>query len=149
MRQDKIRQTALVDLVEGFALAAVDASSRVVIESLDQTQKVLDHAEVLGKRLVSLKQKVDRFSDESRQIFKQQAFEVCRDGAEIGSELVRQTSQVVRTALDEIRDASQNTEALLKDLIEPALELPNPFRQRVTRKKSKEPTIIPISIQDN
>ena len=148
MRHDKARQAALVDFFEAFALAAVDASSHVAIEALDHTQKVLDHAEVLGKRLVSIKHKLDRFSDESRQVFKQQAFDICRDGAEIGSELVRQTGQVVRTALEEVREVGQNTESLLKELLEPALELPNPFRQRA-RKKSKEPTIIPISIQDN
>lgn len=148
MKQDRHRQAAAIDFIEGFALASVDAASRVAIEALDHTQKVLDHAEVLGKRLVTLKGKLDRFSDESRQVFKQQAFDICRDGSEIGSEVVRQTGLVVRTALDEAREIGQNAESLLKELLEPALELPNPFRQRA-RKKSKEPTIIPISIQDN
>jgi len=149
MTQDKLRQAAVVDFIEGFALAAVDATSRVAITSLDQSQRVLDQADLLAKRLVSIKHRVDKFSDESRQVFKQQACELSRDGAEIATELIHQAGQVARAAVDEIRDIGQSTESLLKDLLEPALVLPNPFRQKAGRKKSKEPTIIPISIQDN
>lgn len=149
MKQDKLRQVAVVDFIEGLALAAVDASARVAIESLDQTQRVLDQTELLAKRLVGIKQRVDKFSDESRQVFKQQACEIGRDGAEVATELIRQAGLVARAAVDEAREVSQSAESLLKDLLEPALELPNPFRQKAGRKKGKEPTIIPISIQDN
>lgn len=149
MSQEKSRHTAIVDRIEGFALAAVDATANVAISSLDQTQRVLDQTELLAKRLVQIKQRVEHFGDSSRQVFKQQALEICRDGAEIASELVHQAGQVARTAVNEFRDVGQNAETLLKDLLEPALELPNPFRQKASRKKAKEPTIIPISIQDN
>lgn len=151
MKADKSSHTPVVDHLEAIAIAVVDASSHVAIEVLDQTQKTLDHAELLARRLVNIKQRVDKFSDESRQIFKQQALEICRDSSEIGSEAVRQAAQVIRTLVDETREIGTSSESLLKDLIEPALELPNPFRkhQANARKKSKEPTIIPISIQDN
>lgn len=149
MKQDSPSQVPLVDTVETVALAIVDGSSRVAIHALDQTQKVLDHAELLSKRLVLLKYKLDRFGDESRQMFKQQAFDSCRDAAEIASEAVKQCGQVLRTVLEEAKELGQHGESLVKDLLEPALELPNPFRQQGQRKKAKEPTIIPISIQDN
>lgn len=150
MKSDKPSHTPVVDQLEAFAIAVVDATSHVAIETLDQTQKALDHAELLARRLVSIKQRVDRFSDDSRQTFKQQALEICRDGSEIGSEAVRAVAQVARTVLEEAREIGSSGEALLKELFEPALDLPNPFRKRpAARKKSKEPTIIPISIQDN
>ena len=147
--QDTSRVTGVGQL-ERFALAVVDASSNVAIDTLDQAQKVLDHADLLAKRLVTIKHRSDRFADESRQVFKQQALEVSRDVAELSIEAVRQAGSVVRAALEEVREIGQSGESLLKELLEPTLELPNPFRQRPKAgKKSKEPTIIPISIQDN
>lgn len=150
MKQDKQARAAVIGSIEALALAAIDASSHVAIEALEHTQKVLDHTELLARRLVALKQKSDKFADESRQVLKQQLLEICRDGAEVGGEAVKQAGTVARAALDEMRELGLNSESLLKELLEPALELPNPFRQRSqAARKSKEPTIIPISIQDN
>lgn len=151
MRQDKTAaRSPLVGKLELLVLSLVDASAQVALETLDQTQKVLDQDDLLARRLVEIKHKSDKFADASRQTLKQQALELCRDGGEVGTELVRQVGTVLRSALDEAREIGASCESLLKDLLEPALDLPNPFRQKTKASaRSKEPTIIPISIQDN
>ena len=136
--------------LENFLLHLIDASTHLSIEALEHTQQVLDQLEKLGHRLATMKHHVDRFSDESRHTLKQQAMDTCKDVTEIGLECVKGSGQILKAAFDELHELGQSGEGLFKHILEPSLAFANPFRQKQSgRKKSKEPTIIPISIQDN
>lgn len=136
-----------VKSIENLALSAIDAASHVTLEGLNHTQRILDHVELMARRLGTLKSKADQFQNESRIVLKQQLIDFARDSAEVSTETIHQLAQVAKVALDELKEIGQNSGDLVKDLIEP-VEIPNPFRQSL-RKKGKEATVIPISIQDN
>lgn len=136
-----------VKSIENLALSTIDAASHVTLEGLNHTQRVLDHVELMARRLGALKSKADQFQNESRIVLKQQLIDFVRDSAEVSTETIHQLAQVAKVALDELKEIGQSSSDLVKDLIEP-VEIPNPFRQSL-RKKGKEATVIPISIQDN
>jgi len=140
----------VVAQLEHLALAIIKASSQVSIEALEHSQKVLDHADLLAKRLVEIKKSLDHFQADSRQTFKQHALETCQDAVEIGNEINKSLGSILNSSLDELRELGQNSESLFKDLLEPTLGLLNPFRKpEKYSRTAKAPTIIPISIQDN
>lgn len=136
-----------VKSIENIALSAIDAASHVTLEGLNHAQRILDHAELMARRLSLLKSKVDQFQNESRILLKQQLIDLSRDSAEVSTEAIHQLSQVAKVALEELKEVAQSGGELVKDLIEP-VEIPNPFRQS-HRKTTKQATVIPISIQDN
>lgn len=136
-----------VKSIENIALSAIDAASHVTLEGLNHTQRVLDHVELMGRRLSLLKSKIDQFQNESRILLKQQLIDLSRDSAEVSTEAIHQLSQVAKVALEELKEVGQSGGDLVKDLIEP-VDIPNPFRQN-HRKTTKQATVIPISIQDN
>lgn len=136
--------------VEALLLSVLDTSAQLVIGGLTHTQHVLDHAEMLAKRLVNLERRASRLLDESRHLLKNQALDWSRDLTEVEIEMVRGTGQVLKTVVDELQELKHSGSELFQDILEPALDLPNPFRPKAAlRKNGKEPTIIPISIQDN
>lgn len=135
---------------ETWVLSVLDSSAQIMIGGLTQTQLVLDHAEILAKRVVNLERRASRLLDESRQRLKNQALDWSRDFTEVEIEMVRGTGQVLKTVVDELQDLKQSGSELFKEMLEPQMDLPNPFRKKsAPRKHGKEPTIIPISIQDN
>ena len=134
--------------IESLFLAVIDASTHVSIEAIESSHKVIDQAERLSQRFEQLKQQRKNQSSAQRIWRKEKSIEACRDFADIGSEAVKGLAQVFRTAHEELQELGQQSDEIIKGWVEPALSFSNPFRQGRTKKKN-EPTIIPISIQDN
>lgn len=150
MIQDKknTRPSSMSQQIETASFNVIDAGANISIEVLEQTQKVLDHAEVLARRLVEIKTRMDRFTQESRVVFKQQALDSCRDFAEVGTELAKSCGKVGQASLDELKNFGYNGKSIINDLLGSSIDLGKPFGKQSYSERNKA-TIIPISIQDN
>lgn len=151
MSQEKTQSASDKALGRQFEVASlnlIDAVANISIEALEQTQKVLDHSESLARRLVEMKSRVDHFAKISRTEFKQQALDSCRDFTEVGTEVIKSLGKVAQVSLTELKEFGLSGESLLKEVVGPVLDL-NLGRRKSAARKSKEATIIPISIQDN
>lgn len=138
----------LIDAVEKFFLAIIDSGTSIGIEALESTHQIIDQVEKLNQRLDQVRQQRKNQAMTRRIWRKEKSLEICRDFSEIGSESVKGLAQIFRTAHEELQDLGQQSDELMKGWVEPALSFSNPFRQ-APRTKKNEPTIIPISIQDN
>lgn len=138
----------VINYAESLFLALFNSSAHLAIEAMDNTQQVLDQVDLLARRLNEYKQHLDEFGAQSRKHLKLELLSLCHDSTELGIEAVKGGAQVLRAALDELQDLQEQGKLVFKDVLEPNLDFSNPFRK--TQKSSrKEPTIIPISIQEN
>ena len=136
---------------EGFARQSLLIVADLLIESLDQTSRVVQRTEELGRQVRGLMNKMTDHHQDFRQHNRLRVQETLQDGVEICTEIIHGLGQVIRTGLDEASEIQQHSEQLRHRFSDSWQELPNPFRSRATQKTSrtKAPTIIPISIQDN
>lgn len=141
-----IKPNFLVGLTESFLLSVFQSSANLTIDALDRTQQVLDQVESLARRLNTYKHNLDEFTVSARKHAKIELLSLCHDSVDIGTESVRGLGKVLHAALDEMQDLREQSQSVFKDTFEP--HLVNPFR-KVQKAPQKEPTIIPISIQDN
>jgi hypothetical protein len=134
-----------------FARQSLFMAADLVIEALQQTARVLKSAEELGKQVNGLTEKLADQHQDLRHGARLRVQELVQDSVEICAEMIHGLGKVIRTGLDEASEIRQHSEKLQDSLRESWQDLPNPFRTRTVQKstRSKEPTIIPISIQDN
>ncbi|PIQ24737.1 hypothetical protein COW36_23465 [bacterium (Candidatus Blackallbacteria) CG17_big_fil_post_rev_8_21_14_2_50_48_46] len=122
----------------------------LVIDALEQTSRIIKRGEELGQQINLLFHKFEEQHQDFRHTGKLLLKESIQDGVELCAELIQGIGQVARAALDETEEVAKRSEVLGGSVRETFQDLPNPFRSRTMRKpKGKEPTIIPISIQDN
>jgi hypothetical protein len=122
----------------------------LMIGALDQTSRVLNRAEDLGRQLKGLLGKLEDAHQDARQTSKMLVKESIQDGVMLCNEFIQGIGQVAHSAMHELEEIGKQSETIGGSVRDSFQDLPNPFRTRAVRKsKGKEPTIIPISIQDN
>lgn len=136
---------------EDFLLSLIHSGAYLSIESLENTQQVLDQLEKLTRRLKHMKTQLDRFASDNRLQTKEALLTLCQDAREVGLEMTSSCGIVLKAALDEAQELSKQSEHLLKTLIQPLYALQQPLRGAARSSKTigVSPTVIPISIQDN
>lgn len=132
-------------LEEGMQLTA-----SLLIEGLDQTARVLNRSEELGRQVGLLLQKLGDAHQDTRQTTQMLLKESIQDGVILCNEFIQGVGQVARSAIHEVEEIGKQGQTIGGSMRDSFQDLPNPFRTRSARKpRGKEPTIIPISIQDN
>lgn len=137
----------LVKGVENFILDIVHATGNVASESIEATQKTIYQMEELGKTIPGFLDNMEHAQHEFRATFKGAAKEATQDVIDVLEGVIHGAGQVVKTALSEVEDIAKAAEELQKDIFGSlTLDL---FKKSRASQRSKEPTIIPITIQDN
>ena len=134
-----------------WARQSIFMAADLLVEALEQTARVLRRGEELGKQLNVLVGKGVEHRQDLRHNARLHVKDAVQDGVEICTEIIQGVGKVIRTGLDEAIEIRQYSEKLQHSLQDSWQDLPNPFRAKTAQKtsRSKEPTIIPISIQDN
>lgn len=136
--------------VEGVVRQSFHLTADLLIDALDQTARVLRRSEQLGEQVLDLLRKIEVQRQDFRHSTKAVLQETIHDSVEICSEVIQGVVQVMHAALDEAAEIGRRSERLGGHVRDSLQDLPNPFKNRSARKsQGKEPTIIPISIQDN
>lgn len=139
--------SALFSGLEQGCIQGFDFLSHVSISALDHTHEVLDHTEKFARRLAGVKENLDKYTEEQRLVLKQQLMAACRDSVELGTEAIHSVAKLLHLVLEETQELQRNSDEVWKEF-KTDLEIPNPFRTKPST-VAKQPTIIPISIQDN
>lgn len=145
--------TLLSPLFQGIETAveqSMQLTADLVIEGLDQTSRVLKRSEELGRQIGQLLQKLGDAHQDTRHTTQMLLKESIQDGVILCNEFIQGMGQVARSAIHEAEEIGRQSQTIGGSVRDSFQDLPNPFRTRSARKpKGKEPTIIPISIQDN
>lgn len=136
--------------VENVLEQGMQLTADLLIESLDQTTRVLNRSEDLGRQVGNLLHKLRDAHQDARHTTQMLLKESIQDGVILCNEFIQGMGQVARSAIHEVEEISKQGQTIGGSVRDTFQDLPNPFRTRSARKpKGKEPTIIPISIQDN
>jgi hypothetical protein len=136
--------------VEAVLEQGMQLTADLLIEGLGQTTRVLNRSEELGRQVGNLMQKLGDAHQETRHTTQMLLKESIQDGVTLCNEFIHGMGQVARSAIHEVEEIGKQGQTIGGSVRDTFQDLPNPFRTRSARKpKGKEPTIIPISIQDN
>lgn len=116
-------------------------------DGIHQASLLLTELERLGKQSSNMLFRFTQFQTDLRHTAKSLAQEATQDSVEVVTHVIHSLGEIARSAVSEIREVIQAGEGLAKDL-PTGVNFKPPFQQRQS-KRSKEPTIIPITIQDN
>lgn len=136
--------------IESMVCQVSHLSADLLIDAIEQTSRVLRHTEQLGEQIIELLHKLEKERQAFRHFNKTAFKEIIHDSVEIASDVIQGVVQITHSVLDEAIEIGRRGKQLREHVQDSFQELSHPLKYRSMRKsQSKEPTIIPISIQDN